>query len=81
MKNGDKASHDHMTLTVKRRESLSSLLPKPPASTADDTSTAKQELEKCYKRIADLETRIHDLTLQNSIVSCLYYYICNYAFI
>ena len=35
----------------------------------DETSTAKQEVEKCYKRIADLETRIHDLTLQISTVS------------
>ena len=66
-KTGEKASH--MALTLKGKESLSSLLPKPPVATVDDTSTAKQELEKCYKRIADLETRIHDLTLQNSIVS------------
>ena len=59
-----------MAMALKRRESLSSLLPTPPgASARDDTSTAKQELEKCYKRIADLETRIHDLTLQNSVVS------------
>ena len=61
-----------MAVALKRRESLSSLLPKPPGTTGgDDTSTAKQELEKCYKRIADLETRIHDLTLQNSVVSCI----------
>ena len=52
---------------------MSSLLPKPLGATAmDDTSTAKQELEKCYKRIADLETRIHDLTLQTSVVSCVF---------
>ena len=48
---------------------VSSLLSKPPVGVTGDTSTVKQELEKCYKRIADLETRIHDLTLQNSIVS------------
>ena len=32
-------------------------------------STAKQELHICYKKIADLETRIHGLTLMTSIVS------------
>ena len=48
---------------------MSSMLPMSPAAAVGDTSTAKQELEKCYKRIADLEIRIHDLTLQNSIVS------------
>ena len=61
-----------MAAALKRREPLPSLLSTPPGTTArDDTSTAKQELEKCYKRIADLETRIHDLTLQNSVVSYL----------
>ena len=61
-----------MAVALKRREPLSSLLPIPPGATArDDTSTVKQELDKCYKRIADLETRIHDLTLQNSVVSYL----------
>ena len=50
---------------------MSSLLPTPPGAMArDDTSTVKQELENYYKRIADLETRIHDLALQNSVVSC-----------
>ena len=38
----------------------------------DEASTVKQELNKCYKRIADLETRIHDLTLQMSVVSVSY---------
>ena len=45
------------------------LLPKPPLAQADEASTVKQELEKCYKRIADLETRVHDLTLQTTVVS------------
>ena len=45
------------------------LLPKPPLAQADEASTVKQELEKCYKRIADLETRVHDLTQQTPVVS------------
>lgn len=51
---------------------MSSMLSMSSAAAVGGTSTAKQELEKCYKRIADLETRIHDLTLQNSIVSWEY---------
>ena len=39
------------------------------ASAEDDTSTLKQELSKAWKRIADLETRIHDLTLRSTMVS------------
>lgn len=35
----------------------------------DKANTAKQELDNCYKKIAGLETRIHDLTLRTSIVS------------
>ena len=63
-----------MAAALKRREPLPSLLSTPPGATArDDTSTVKQELEKCYKRIADLETRINDLTLQKDVVS--YYFI------
>ena len=38
------------------------------APAEDDTSTLKQELSKAWKRIADLETRIHDLTLQSTMV-------------
>jgi len=33
----------------------------------DDTSTLKQELSRAWKRIADLETRIHDLTMQSTM--------------
>ena len=49
----------------KGKESLSSLLPPLPggATTKDDASTVKQELEKCYKGITDLETGIHGLIL------------------
>ena len=58
-----------MTLTLKGRVSASLRLPRLPAAVSDDhTTTAKQELERCYRRIADLETRIHDLTLQNNVV-------------
>ena len=38
------------------------------AHAEDDTSTLKQELSKAWKRIADLETRIHDLTLRSTMV-------------
>ena len=38
------------------------------ATAEDDTSTLKQELSKAWKRIADLETRIHDLTLRSTMV-------------
>ena len=53
-----------------RRNGASSLqLPKPPLAQVDEASTDKRELEKCYNRIADLQTRIHDLTLQVTDVS------------
>ena len=38
-------------------------------TSVDESSTAKQELHLCYKKIADLETKIHGLTLMTSIVS------------
>ena len=34
----------------------------------DEYNTQKEQLEKAWKRIADLETRIHDLTLQATMV-------------
>lgn len=40
-----------------------------PITTDDDTSTLKQELSRAWKRIADLETRVHDLTMQSTMVS------------
>ena len=40
--------------------------------TSDETSTLKDQLSKAWKRIADLETRIHDLTLQLTMVSVGY---------
>ncbi len=72
-----KAYADHssvLTDTVGRTPSLSrsprtsrknatvnpSSLAKPP----EETTTLKEELSKAYRRIADLETRIHDLSLQ-----------------
>ena len=37
-----------------------------------EDSTLKDQLSKAWKRIADLETRVHDLTLQSTMVSVLY---------
>ena len=45
--------------------------PQPVSSQKDETSEMKDELKKAYRRIADLETRIHDLTLQSSLVSII----------
>ena len=48
-----------------------------PAERAEDEeSPLRDQLNKAWKRIADLETRVHDLTLQSTIVSlhqCLTY--------
>ena len=62
----------HQTATVSRKLPRSEgshqpLTPKP--ATGDESSSMKDELKKSYKRIADLETRVHDLTLQSSLVS------------
>ena len=35
----------------------------------DDSSTIKKELDRCYEKIASLETRIQDLTGQMYMVS------------
>ena len=35
----------------------------------DEESPLTDQLNKAWKRIADLETRVHDLTLQSTIVS------------
>jgi len=51
-------------------------------SSRDNSSELRDELKKNYKRIADLETRIHDLTLRSSLVSinlsidCKFYIKC-----
>lgn len=37
----------------------------------DEYNTQKEQLEKAWKRIADLETRIHDLTLQATMVKAV----------
>lgn len=34
----------------------------------DESGALKDQLSKAWKRIADLETRVHDLTLQSTIV-------------
>lgn len=56
---------------VKDPHSYEGKEPRKPASviTDDDMSTLKQELSRAWKRIADLETRIHDLTMQSTMVS------------
>ena len=38
----------------------------------EERSPLREQLSKAWKRIADLETRVHDLTLQTTLVSvCL----------
>lgn len=44
-------------------------LPVPSAGESEEDSPLKEQLNKAWKRIADLETRIHDLTLQSTMVS------------
>ena len=39
------------------------------AREAEKESPLKEQLNKAWKRIADLETRVHDLTLQTTVVS------------
>ena len=63
---------DHVSARASRKPPRSEgshqpLTPKP--ATSDESSSMKDELKKSYKRIADLETRVHDLTLQSSLVS------------
>ena len=43
-------------------------MPTPPHSLEDEDSTRKKELVKAYERIGVLETRVHDLTLQATLV-------------
>ena len=44
-----------------------------PATTVDEDSTMRDQLSKAWNRIADLETRIHDLTLQATMVSSIFF--------
>ena len=39
------------------------------SETKDEDSPLRDQLSKAGKRIADLETRVHDLTLQTTMVS------------
>ena len=48
---------------------ISSLVPA--AEGPEEESPLREQLNKAWKRIADLETRVHDLTLQSTIV-CLH---------
>ena len=58
--------------TVKRREASSLLLPRQPLAQTDEASSLRQELNTKYRRIAELETRIHDLTLQQHMVGWIH---------
>ncbi len=40
-------------------------------ASSNESSSSKAELGKCYKRIADLEIRVHDLSIAASTVSNL----------
>ena len=44
---------------------------KPPltATMPGEPSSTKADLDKCYKRIADLEIRVQDLTVSSNMVS------------
>ena len=52
------------------------MTPKPVSQERDETSELRDELKKNYRRIADLETRVHDLTLQTSLVRVVEYTHC-----
>ena len=38
----------------------------------EEESPLREQLNKAWKRIADLETRVHDLTLQTTMVCCVF---------
>ena len=47
----------------------------------EETSPLREQLTKAWKRIADLETRVHDFTLQSTHVSvcvCVCVCVCEY---
>ena len=52
-----------------KREAMSWIPNKPLGYSKEEESTRKKELEKAYERISVLETRVHDLTLQATVVS------------
>ena len=51
-----------------QKKELVSKMPKQPRSLESEESTQKNELKKAYERISVLETRVHDLTLQATLV-------------
>ena len=65
-RNNAATKHQEKKSVEAARKTLHSALEKHKAS-SDEESTRKKELDRCYKRIADLETRIHDLTLQQNV--------------
>ena len=57
--------------TYSPKEKRKKLQPATAAKDSDDPSTLNHELSKAFKRIAELETRIHDLTLHSTtMVHC-----------
>ena len=60
-----------ITEKAMKKEELRKKLPKSSHAPQEEESTHKKELEKAYKRIGDLETRVNDLTAQ---VTMVYYY-------
>ena len=55
--------------TSRKRGVMSRISKTPLHYSKDEESVRKKELEKAYERISVLETRVHDLTLQATIVS------------
>ena len=51
-----------------RRKELIGKMPQAPRSLEDGESTTQNELKKAYERISILETRVHDLSLQMTLV-------------
>ena len=43
-------------------------MPVPPSSLEDEESTTQNQLKTAYERISVLETRVHDLSLQVTLV-------------
>lgn len=60
-----------------KKEELRKKLPKSSHAPQEEESVHKKELEKAYKRIGDLETRVNDLTAQVTMV-CTHFNSCTY---
>lgn len=53
---------------MKLRESLGGFNPPQTSAEPDEMRPTKTDVEKCYKRIADLEIRVHDLSTTTNMV-------------